>query len=79
MPRYGSRHRLWEFWWVRGYAARGACWLERAVAMAGSADTAGSAAAEFGLGKLSVELGDWAAAEAHYRKSLDAYRRLGSV
>jgi predicted ATPase len=70
---------LWEFWRVRGYAREGRDWLERAVALASSADTAGFAAAEFGLGKLSVELGDWAAAEAHYRKSLDAYRRLGSV
>ena len=36
------------------------------MAIAGSADVRGLAAAEFGLGKLSVELGDWDAAEAHY-------------
>ena len=37
------------------------------------------AAAEFGLGKLSLDLGDYEAAEVHYQKSLKARRQLGDA
>jgi predicted ATPase/class 3 adenylate cyclase len=69
--------RLWEFWWGRGYPREGRVWLERTVALAGSSDMAGRAAAEFGLGRLSLALADYDAAEAHYRKSLEARRQIG--
>jgi predicted ATPase/class 3 adenylate cyclase/Tfp pilus assembly protein PilF len=71
--------RLREFWWTRGYWREGRDWLGRTVALAGSVDVAGRAAAEFGLGRLSLALGDYDAAEAHFRQSLDARRRLGDA
>jgi len=71
--------RLWEFWWIRGYPREGRSWLERTVALVGPADVAGRAAAEFGLGKLSIELGDYDAAEEHFRQNLDARRQLGDA
>ena len=71
--------RLWEFWWIHGYWREGRDWLERTLALAGSADVAGRAAAEFGLGKLSLQLGDYDAAEAHFQQSLEARRQLGDA
>jgi tetratricopeptide (TPR) repeat protein len=71
--------RLWEFWWIRGYWREGRDWLERTLTVAGSADVAERAAAEFGLGKLSLDLGDYHAAEAHYQESLAVRRRLGDA
>jgi predicted ATPase/DNA-binding XRE family transcriptional regulator len=68
--------RLWEFWWMHGYWREGRDWLERAVMLAGSVDVAGRAAAEFGLGRLCLQLGDYDAAEAHYQRSLEARRQL---
>src|SRR5215213_3247618 len=71
--------RLWEFWWSRGYPREGRVWLERTVSLAGPVDVAGRAVAEFGLGRLSLALGDYDAAEAHFRESLDARRQLGDA
>jgi predicted ATPase/DNA-binding SARP family transcriptional activator len=71
--------RLWQFWWTHGYWREGRDWLERTLTVAGSADVAGRAAAEFGLGQLWLQLGDYDAAEAHFRQSLDARRQLGDA
>jgi predicted ATPase/class 3 adenylate cyclase len=71
--------RLWEFWWIRGHPGEGRSWLERALTLVGEDDTANRAAAEFGLGKLWLEIGNYDAAEEHYRKSLDARRQLGDA
>jgi predicted ATPase/class 3 adenylate cyclase len=71
--------RLWEFWWARGYWREGRDWLQRILALAGSADVAGRAATEFGLGKLWIQLGDYDAAEVHLRQSLEARRQLGDA
>jgi tetratricopeptide (TPR) repeat protein len=71
--------RLWQFWWTHGYWKEGRDWLERTVAVAGSVDMAGRAAAEFGLGKLWIQLGDYDAAEVHLRQSLAARRKLGDA
>jgi predicted ATPase/class 3 adenylate cyclase len=71
--------RLWEFWWIHGYPREGRDWLERTVALAGSVDIAGRAAAEFALGKLSLHMADYNAAEAHFRQSLEARRQLGDA
>jgi predicted ATPase len=71
--------RLWEFWWIRGHPGEGRSWLERALALAGEEDMAGRAAAEFGLGKLWLEVGNYDTAEKHFRKSLDARRQLGDA
>jgi predicted ATPase/class 3 adenylate cyclase len=71
--------RLSEFWWGRGYRREGRDWLERTVALAGSVDLAGRAVAEFGLGKFSLDLGDYEAAEAHFGQSLEAHRQLGDT
>jgi predicted ATPase/transcriptional regulator with XRE-family HTH domain len=69
--------QLWGFWWMHGYWREGRDWLERTVALAGPADMAGRAAAEFGLGKLCLLLADYEAAEAYYQSSLTARRQLG--
>ena len=58
MPRYGSRHHSGSSGEIRGYAREGRDWLERTVALQVRPTRRGCAAAEFGLGKLSVELGD---------------------
>jgi predicted ATPase len=71
--------RLWEFWWIRGHPREGRSWLERALTLAGEDDMAGRAAAEFGLGKLWLESGNYDTAEVHYRQSLDARRQLGDA
>ena len=71
--------RLWEFWWVHGYSREGRDWLERTLASAGSVDMAGRAAGEFGLGRLCLQLGDYDAAETHFRESLDARHQLGDA
>jgi len=71
--------RLWEFWWVHGYWREGRDWLERTLASAGSVDMAGRAAGEFGLGRLCLQLGDYDAAEIHFRESLDARHLLGDA
>jgi predicted ATPase/class 3 adenylate cyclase len=71
--------RLWDFWETRGYRREGRAWLERTLALAGTVDARDRAAAEFALGRLSFDLGDYDAAEAHYRKSLEARRQLGDA
>jgi predicted ATPase len=71
--------RLWEFWWIRGHPREGRSWMERALALAGEDDTTGRAAAEFGLGNLSLDMADYDAAETHFRQSLEARRQLGDA
>jgi predicted ATPase/DNA-binding SARP family transcriptional activator len=71
--------RLWEFWETRGYLREGRAWLERTLALARSVDAGDRAAAESALGRLSFDLGDYDAAEAHYQKSLEARRQLGDA
>ena len=68
--------RLWEFWRIRGYLAEGTSWLQRALAAAPDADPADRAAAEFGLGKLAIDLGDYDAAESHFRVSAGIWEIL---
>ena len=69
--------RLWEFWETRGYRSEGRVWLERTLALTKSVNESDRAAAEFALGRLSFDLGDYDAAEAHYQVSLKALRQLG--
>jgi predicted ATPase/class 3 adenylate cyclase len=71
--------RLWEFWWIHGYPREGRDWLQQTVALAGSVDIAGRAAAEFALGKLSLDMADYDAAGAHFQQSLEARRQLGDA
>jgi len=71
--------QLWEFWETRGYRSEGRAWLERTLALAGTVDERDQAAAESALGRLSFDLGDYDAAEAHYQKSLVASRQLGEA
>lgn len=68
--------RLWEFWRIRGYLAEGTSWLQRALTAAPDADPAARAAAEFGLGKLAIDLGDYEAAESHFRISAGIWEIL---
>jgi tetratricopeptide (TPR) repeat protein len=79
MAAFNLALRLWEFWLIRGHWREGSDWLERTLAMAGSTDVAGRAALAFGLGKLRIELGDYDAAEGHFRQSLEARRQLGDA
>ena len=71
--------RLWRFWWLRGYLGEGRSWLERAIAVAPSADAAMRARAEFGLGKLCSDLGDFAAADKHFKTCVEIRRDLGDM
>jgi predicted ATPase/class 3 adenylate cyclase len=69
--------RLWEFWRTRGFPGEGRSWLERALAMADEDDLVGRAAAEFGLGHLSMLVGDLDGAQTHLEASLDLCQRNG--
>jgi predicted ATPase/DNA-binding SARP family transcriptional activator len=69
--------RLWQFWRIRGYAVEGHRWLERAMARADAAPEH-RAAAEFALGKLSIDLGDYEASERHFQVSADHWRDAGN-
>ena len=71
--------RLWRFWWLRGYLGEGRSWLERAIAAASPADAALRARAEFGLGKLCSDLGDFAAADRHFKTCVEIRRELGDM
>jgi predicted ATPase len=71
--------RLWRFWLLRGYLGEGRSWLERAIAAASPADAALRARAEFGLGKLCSDLGDFAAADLHFKSCVEIQRELGDV
>lgn len=71
--------RLWRFWWLRGYLGEGRSWLERALAVASSADAALRARAEFGLGKLCSDLGDFAAADKHFKTCVEIRRELADM
>ena len=62
-----------------GYPREGRDWLERTLALAGSIDMAGRAAAEFALGHLSLDMADYEAAAAHLQQSLEAHRQLGDA
>lgn len=69
--------RLWQFWRIHGYAAEGHRWLERALASGGNAAPGPRAAAEYALGKLSIDLGDYESAERHFRVSANLWRDAG--
>ena len=69
--------RLREFWRTRGYPKEGRSWLEQALAIADEDDIAERASIEFGLGKLSIDLGDFTAANQHFRACIAMRRNLG--
>ena len=69
---------LWRFWRMRGHPGEGRAWLERSLAVAATSDETARADAEFGIGKLSIDLGDHAAADAHFRSCLALRRKVGN-
>jgi predicted ATPase len=71
--------RLWQFWRLRGYLGEGRSWLERALAAAPRADAALRALAELGLGELCIDLGDYPAADKHFRTCVALRRELGDM
>jgi predicted ATPase len=71
--------RLWRFWRIHGYSGEGRTWLERALAVADAANVKGRADAEFGIGKLSIDLGDYVAADVHFRACISLRRELGDT
>ena len=68
--------RLWRFWRYAGHPGEGRSWLERSLAAATDAEVAARSDAEFGLGKLSIDLGDFAGADAHFRTCISLRREL---
>jgi predicted ATPase/class 3 adenylate cyclase len=68
--------RLWRFWWLRGYLGEGRSWLERTIEAAPPADAELRALGEFGLGKLCSDLGDYPAADGHFRTCVAIRRKL---
>jgi predicted ATPase/class 3 adenylate cyclase len=71
--------RLWRFWMLRGYLGEGRSWMERALALDESADREAVAHAEFGLGKLCSDLGDFAAAHQHFSSCVSLRRETGDT
>ena len=71
--------RLWVFWWTRGFPAEGRSWLQRTLDCASDSDLAARAAAEYGLGRHSIILGNYEAASQHLEVSLNLRRLLGDA
>jgi predicted ATPase/class 3 adenylate cyclase len=74
----GLASRLWDFWRIRGFLAEGSSWLERALGLAGTADPEQRAAAELGLGKLAIDLGDYEAAARRFETSIELWSARGN-
>jgi predicted ATPase/DNA-binding SARP family transcriptional activator len=72
----GLAPRLWEFWRIRGYAVEGHAWLKRTRALAATADPAQVAAVDYALGKLSIDLGDYDAADRCFLASAALWQKL---
>jgi predicted ATPase/DNA-binding SARP family transcriptional activator len=68
--------RLWVFWWTRGFPAEGRSWLQRTLDIASDSDLTARAAAEYGLGRHSIILGNYEAASQHLQVSLALRRTL---
>ena len=64
---------LWGFWLERGYGSEGRHWLELALAAGDDADVAVRARALTGAGMLAHYEGDYAAAEALCRESIELH------
>jgi predicted ATPase len=73
----GLAPRLWQFWSARGYPGEGHAWLKRALTLTAAPER--RAAAEFALGKLAIDLGDYEAAEENFRACLALRRELGDL
>jgi predicted ATPase len=71
--------RLWVFWWTRGFPAEGRSWLQRTLDIASNRDLAARAAAEYGLGRHSIILGNYEAASQHLEESLTLRRTLNDA
>src|SRR5262249_44099017 len=73
---------LWRFWWVYGHHAEGHRWLERALAVPPSDDTAegwsARANACMGAAHLSQHLADFRSAIRHVETALTLWRRAGN-
>jgi predicted ATPase len=68
---------LWEFWRIRGYLVEGSAWLKRALDLAPANAPELRAAGEFALGKLSIDLANYEAAETHFRNSANLWQARG--
>jgi predicted ATPase/DNA-binding SARP family transcriptional activator len=73
----GLAPRLWEFWRIRGYSVEGHDWLERAIQADADAAPTQRAHAEYALGKMAIDLGDYDGAERHFQVSAELWERLG--
>ncbi len=69
--------RIAPFWRARGYAVEGRSWLERALELVDDPRPGPRAAALDALGGLAIDLGDYDAADRHYRESVDLWWKLG--
>jgi predicted ATPase len=69
--------RLWEFWRIRGFLVEGSAWVERALELAPANAPELRAAGEYALGKLSIDLANYEAAEKHFRNSADLWQARG--
>ncbi len=69
---------LWRFWEIRGHAAEGGAWLERALARTGGEVSARRANALTGAGVLASQRGDNVAAAGFHEASLVLHRELGN-
>jgi predicted ATPase/DNA-binding SARP family transcriptional activator len=65
------------FWRARGFAAEGAGWLERALALAPDTPIERRATALDALGGLLIDLGDYHRADRAYQESVDLWWQLG--
>ena len=68
---------LWRYWEVGGHLVEGRGWLTRAVARTHGEISELRANALVGLGSLSAQQGDLAAADAAHEAALETHRQLG--
>jgi non-specific serine/threonine protein kinase len=68
---------LWLFWEIRGFFSEGRGWLERSIAIGGSAPSWARAKAFSGLGTIAWDQGDFSQSRVYHQEALDLYRQVG--
>lgn len=70
---------LWRYWWMHGHLSEGRDWLDRALAMSGSAGPEWRARALRGAGVIARSQGDYRRAAVFLEECLELERRQGNL
>ena len=70
---------LAQFWQIRGHSAEGTAWLERALALSGSASDLARAEVLATSAAMATDLGDFARAESLLAEAIVLLRAAGAA